>query len=234
MTARWLPGNMLAFDTETTGADPETARIVTATCVEVGPEGVVRRESWLVNPGIPIPAEATAIHGVTDVMAGGGLEPAEAVPQIVLALKSAWDRGLPVVIMCAGYDLTLLLAEVRRLEMDWPGVGPVLDPIVIDRAMEPYRPGKRRLVDLAARYKVRLDGAHSSDGDALCAARIVWRQSREWWALDKHTLTEMQEFQANAHAAWAANFEAYLRKQGKPAAISLEWPMRNHAHTRAA
>lgn len=231
--AAWLPANMLAFDTETTGADPLTARIVTACCVEVGPDGVANREDWLVNPGVIIPDEAIAIHGVTNERAAGGLHPLEAVPGIVSRLERAWAAGLPVVIMSAGYDLTLLAEEAERIAHPGFRVGPVLDPLVIDRAMEPYRKGSRKLVDLAKHYGVRLDGAHSADGDALAAARIVWRQARVYWALAKHTLEDMQEYQRNAHAVWAVNFEAYLRKQGKSAAIETDWPTRTSSRSAA-
>lgn len=236
MTAKWLSGNMLAFDTETTGPDPETARIVSATCVEVGADGVVRRETWLVNPGCPIPPEATAIHGITDAMAGGGIPHSTACVEIANALLGAWARGLPVVAMCATYDLTVLQQGLTPLDRWLPdSIPPVLDPLVIDRACDPYRKGSRKLVDLAKHYGVRLDGAHSSDGDALGAARVVWRQSRVYHHLADHSPAEMQEFQRNAHAVWAANFEAYLRKQGKLEIISTDWPIRRtNADTRAA
>lgn len=226
MSAAWLVGNLLSFDTETTGQNPLTARIVEATCVEVGAEGVANRETWRINPGVPIPAAATAIHGITDTMAAGGLDPLVAVPAIVARLERAWAAGMPVVIFCAGYDLTVLAEEAERIAHDGFELGPVLDPIVIDRAMDPYRKGSRKLVDMAKHYGVRLDGAHSSDGDAMAAARIVWKQARVYWALAKHSLEEMQAYQRNAHATWAAGFNDYLRKQGKPADVSLEWPMR--------
>ena len=65
----WSDGRLLAFDTETTGTDPETARIVSAACLWRGGASEAADEEWLVNPGVPIPAEATAIHGITDEMA---------------------------------------------------------------------------------------------------------------------------------------------------------------------
>lgn len=236
MTARWLPGNLLAFDTETTGPDPLTARIISAACVEVGAAGVVSRRTWLVNPGIPIPPEATAIHGITDGMAAKGTPHSTACVEIANVLMTAWARGLPVVAMCAPYDLTVLNNGLAPLDRWMAGSIPaVLDPLVIDRACDPYRKGKRRLIELAAHYGVRLDGAHSSDGDALAAARVVWKQARLYGEIAEHTLAEMQAFQANAHAAWAANFEAHLRKQGKNEIINLEWPMRRtNVDTRAA
>lgn len=225
MSAAWLEGDMLSFDLETTGSDPETARIVTAACIEVGSHGVLNRQKWLVNPGIPIPAEATAIHGITDEIAATGFTPGEALSAIEATIMDASLRGLPLVIMCAGYDLTVKAREQERLGRG-AGFGMVLDPLVIDRACDPYRKGKRTLTALAAHYGVTQGEAHSADGDALTAARIIWKQARIYSAIADLTLREMQEFQRNAHAAWAVNFEAYLRKQGKQEAISTDWPVR--------
>ena len=74
----WHEGPLAGFDTETTGTDPETARIVTAAVIVHGPEPVDAR--WLVNPGIDIPAEATAVHGIsTETAQAQGLDPADAL-----------------------------------------------------------------------------------------------------------------------------------------------------------
>lgn len=230
MSAAWLTGNLLTFDTETTAPNPLEARIVQASVIEVGREGVARRETWLVNPGVPIPPEATAIHGITDVMAAGGLEPVMVVPQITELLREGWERGCAVVAMNASYDLTVLREECRRIDHDGCELGPVLDPLVIDRGCFPFRAGKRTLTALAAFYGVRLDGAHSSDGDALAAARVVWAQAKRCTAIRDLTLAEMQRWQADAHRAWATNFQEYLRRSGKPdAVIETEWPIRKEA-----
>lgn len=228
MTAAWLAGNALAFDLETTGPDPETARIVTAHAVEVGPGGATVRGSWLVNPGVEIPAEATAIHGVTTEQARAlGLAPFVAVPALVACLKQAWEDGLPVIAMNASFDLTITLREWREhISTKDFTVGPVLDPLVIDRGIEPYRKGKRNLTALATHYGVKQGAAHSAEGDALTAARIVWAQAKRHWALEKHTLEQMQEWQRECHAKWAAHYAEYLASIGAPQVIDGDWPIR--------
>lgn len=229
MTAAWLTGNALSFDTETTGPDPETARIVTAHCVEVGPGGATVRGSWLVNPGCPIPAEATAIHGITDEMAAKGEMPVLAVPIIGGVLAEAWLSGIPVIVMCATYDLGVMHAEAARFGLRPVTVGPVLDPLVIDRACDPYRKGKRTLTALAAHYGVKQGAAHSAEGDALTAARIIWKQARTYGQIAHLTLAEMQKWQADQHYRWAVNFADYLRgkEPGKEPNISTAWPVRH-------
>ena len=56
---------LVAFDLETTGVDPDTARIVTGSLVHFIGGLPMKTQSWLADPGIDIPAEATAIHGIT-------------------------------------------------------------------------------------------------------------------------------------------------------------------------
>lgn len=228
MTAAWLPGEALAFDTETTGPDPLTARIVTADTVIVGPNGARDARSWLVNPGVEIPAEATAIHGITNEQARTGLPLSTATVQIANEILLAWKRGLPLIAMNASFDLTVLnqcLCPLDRFEQ----IGPVLDPKVIDRGLDPYRKGKRTLTDLADHYKVRLEGAHTSAGDALAAARIIWAMATNRKEIRNLTLEEMQLWQAAAHAKWAIQFRSYLRENNKPADVESNWLSRSAA-----
>lgn len=229
MSARWLVGDALAFDLETTGVDVLKDRIVTACAVRVGKAGANFAGRWLVNPCIPIPPEATAIHGITDEKARlDGADPLHAVTAVATALTAAWSEGLPVIIMNAHFDLTLLQAELGRYAQEPLRIGPVLDPLVIDRALDPYRRGKRTLTALAAHYGVKQDAAHSSDGDALTAARIVWKMAKEP-RIEQHSLEQMQEWQTRQHAAWAGQFEVYLRQQGKTEVINRDWPVRKVA-----
>jgi DNA polymerase-3 subunit epsilon len=225
--AAWLPGNALSFDTETTGPNPESDRIVTATCIEVGPDGSVDRGSWLVNPGIEISPGAAAIHGISNEQAQrDGQQPQHVVPLIITVLADAWLRGLPVIVMNASFDLTLVQAEAARLGLPAVSLGPVLDPLVIDRGCEPRRAGKRNLGALASYYAVKQDKAHDSRGDALTAARIVWKQARLCTTIAGLSLAELQPWQAEAHRSWAEGFEQWLRKQGKQDVIDRDWPVR--------
>lgn len=224
LPAPWLE-RALAFDTETTGTDVFTDRIVTACALEVGSRGLVSRGTWLVYPVVPIPAAATAIHGVTDEMARKGQTPLEALPEIRRALTEAWADGLPVIACNAPFDLTLLQAELVRHGRPLLEVGPVVDPLVLDRTGDPYRKGKRTLAALAQVYKVKQDEAHSSHGDALTAARVVWALVKRYPEVAAMDLESLQDFQRDAHRAWATNFEAFLSSQGRPQHINPEWPV---------
>jgi DNA polymerase-3 subunit epsilon len=67
----WAKKPIAVFDLETTGLDHRTSRIVTACAALLNPDGSISGNDveWLANPGIPIPAEATAVHGITDEIA---------------------------------------------------------------------------------------------------------------------------------------------------------------------
>lgn len=238
---------MAAFDIESSGLDVETARIVTASVVEVEPgrEPVVRE--WLANPGIDIPAEATAIHGITTEHAREhGQDPAKVVRDISALLADICEEGKPIVIFNAPYDLTLLDRECRRYDGVHPIHGVptlherceddgltlnVIDPLVLDRAMDPYRRGSgtRKLTYVCQKvYNVKLsdEDAHGSTADALAAARVAWKIAHQYPECGELKLDELQTRQAEWHRLWAMNFNEYLVRQGKTGDVELDWPIR--------
>ena len=223
----WAAGPMAAFDTETSGPEPADARIVTACVVTVNVDPPERRE-WLIDPGVEIPAEATAIHGISTAHAvEHGISLHLALPGIRDALQSAWAAGQPVVAFNASYDLTVLDCELRRHEFGGIGeIGPVIDPLVLDRYVDRYRRGSRKLVDACRFYGVRIDAAHDSTEDALAAARVAWRIAQRHPAIAAATLPELQDIQREAHWEWATHFAAYLASKGTPEHIDTAWPIR--------
>lgn len=228
----WLTAGFLSLDTESTGIDTATDRVVTATVIHI--EGKLTREkTWLVNPGVPIPPEATAVHGIDNERAQTyGRPPGEVVEEVAGQLGKHWSAEVPVLAFNASYDLSLLDAEMRR-HLGYPlGLaGPVIDPLVLDRALDKWRKGKRTLSAACDHYGVVLSelDAHTSAGDALAAARVMWKIARAFPEVCSLPLLELHEWQAAAHRAWAENFGAYLARQGKPDDVDREWPMRTAA-----
>lgn len=226
-----VDGGMVAFDLETTGTDPETARIVTATVVKVTADGA-HPHTWLINPEIPIPAEATAVHGyTTEVAQDQGLDRRKYIPEIAERItQAAVNDGQPLVVMNAAYDLTVLDRELRSVGASTTGLEliNVLDPMVIDRHLDKWRRGKRTLTDLCLHYQVNLNGAHNAEEDALAAARLAWRMARVWPQMGDTPLTEFHDMQRSWRLIWADEFRDYLRSQGKPAGdVSGDWPIRS-------
>ena len=229
----WFLGRLAGFDLETTGVDVEADRIVTACVVQVGGGHPAAPADWVADPGIEIPEAAAKVHGYTTERAREeGRQAGEVVEEIVTALTAVVLSGIPVVIMNAPFDLTLLDREARRY-----GVQPltdtvgddlrVVDPRVIDKRLDMYRPGKRTLTDLCRHYDVRLDSAHSSDADAVAACRVAYRLATRFPRLAETGLDELHTLQAGWHAEWAADFQAHLRGKGETdAVIDGSWPLR--------
>jgi DNA polymerase III subunit epsilon len=172
----------IAFDTETTGPDPSDARIVTAALVARGGASEQRTVSWLINPGVPIPAEATEVHGITDAKAAEGAAPKEALDDIADHLARALGYGMPVIAFNLSFDWTVLARELERHGLPsmadrLPGAEwlPLLDPHVIDREVDKYvkGTGMRKLKPTAERYGVVLEDWHTAEADALAALLIT-------------------------------------------------------------
>lgn len=91
------------IDVETTGFSPRSDRIVEIACALIDGSRVVGRWSTLVNPGIPIPPEATAVHGIHDDMV-------RAAPEAAFALGQARRlcRGRLIAAHCATFDLAFV------------------------------------------------------------------------------------------------------------------------------
>lgn len=180
----WAYGAMAPFDREATAADPEVARLVTATVAEVSPDLETRIVEHLVAVEDDIPAEATGVHGITTEHARANGKPLPEVAEAVAAhLFDLLGRGVPVVGMNLSYDITLLDRELRRCGLttiDPLGgqVAPLIDVFVIDKAVDRYRKGGRKLTDLCAFYGVRLDTAHDATFDALGAARVAYKMCK--------------------------------------------------------
>lgn len=228
----WHRGTLVAFDLETTGVDVANDRVVTATVAIIdGATGTIDHREWLADPGIEIPEQATDVHGITTAHAREhGHDPGTVLEELHQALADGWARG-PVVAYNASYDLSLLTAELARHELGELTVGAVIDPLVIDRAADPYRPGKRTLTAAAAHYGVPLSEsrAHGSTADAITAARIAWKLAIDYPdEIGAAEPEQLHRWQRTWHARWAEQFEAWLARQPdrEPETIPRDWPVR--------
>lgn len=223
----WHTGRLAGFDIESTGPDPLTARIVTACIVQCGGGQPVTAANWLTDVnGETIPDEAAAVHGITtDKAHSEGVPLADAVAEILAGLTQVILSGIPIVAMNARYDLTLLDREAERFGLDPLPAGPVIDPFVIDKHVDRFRPGKRTLTALCQHYAVQLDGAHSADADAIAACRIAWRQGATHPKLAAMTLDELHNAQTWWAAEQAASLQEHFRKTRPDAVVEGAWPL---------
>lgn len=218
------------FDLETTGVDVDTSRIVSAHVGVLDAAGdIVERLDWLVNPGVPIPDAATAVHGITTERARAeGCEPAGAVLEIVAALRTLLSRGIPVVAYNAPYDFSLLRREAVRHGVEpLQDPSPIVDPFVIDKAVDKYRRGKRTLSLTAGHYGVSLVGAHDAGADAVAAGRVAQAIARAYPAELGVDVAELHRLQVRWCQEQAEDFQAYIRRVKDPFFTTTgTWPCR--------
>ena len=160
----------LAFiDVETTGLKPSYDRIVELSVLKVHPDGNIEYKSHRINPGIPIPAETTAIHGITD----DDVSDEPAFKNYARSLRDFLEdcdiSGFNVI----RFDLPFLEAEFNRANVEFSRHNRrLIDSQVIYHLFEPR--------DLQAAY-LRYCGKemvikHTAEGDATAAAEILDKQ----------------------------------------------------------
>ena len=154
-------------DTETTGLDPKKARVVEIGAVplkrgRLDESASLRR---LINPGEPIPAEATRIHAIDDNMVASAADFAVVWPGISAAVS-----GEILIGHTFGFDLAVLKRECERAGLPW--VPPrTLDTRLLALVAEP-RLGGYTLEHLASWLGVAIDDRHSALADAITTGKI--------------------------------------------------------------
>lgn len=228
-------GRLAVFDLETTGVDIETARIVSACVAVLEPDGsVVERWDWLADPGVEIPDGAAAVHGITTERARTLGRPAvDVVGEITQTLRVLLALGIPLVVYNAPYDLSLLDRECRRygrVPLATPTL--VIDPLVLDKAVDRYRKGKRTLEVTAELYGVTLDDAHDAGSDAIAAGRVAQSLARAYPEELDIPAADLHGRQKIWFAEQAASFADYIRTvKGDDTYVSDEsWPVRTSEH----
>lgn len=232
----WTSGPLVAFDLETTGTDIETDRIVTAAVVAVdADERPPEARTWLLDPGVTIPRQASAIHGIsTEHARRHGVAAAPAIEEITSAVAGVLNSGTPLVVMNARYDLSLLDRECRRYGVEplvkrlreGASLSPVIDPLVLDKHVDRYRKGSRNLQALCEHYGVPLNDAHNAVADAVAAARAARSMGIKHSVIGKLGPAELHDLQVRAAAEQAASLQKYLRRTSNPeVTIESAWPV---------
>ncbi len=130
----WRDGTWACLDLEMTGLGPD-GRIVEIAIVTMRGGAVVEAWSSLVNPGIEIPTEATAIHGITNEMVAAAPTINRLRPEVLSRLTKS-----DAIVAYNGYG-----ADFDWLERELPGVIPMrpikVDPLVLVRKVLRYMKG---------------------------------------------------------------------------------------------
>lgn len=220
----WHDLPLVGFDLEGTLPEPTETRIVSAALVWA--DGT--QDTWLINPGVPIPADATGVHRITDEMVRSGGQPARAaLAEIGTAVTELIASGTPLVAFCAPYDVTALHTELARHGLpaiDW-GQARIIDPSVLHKEVEPKWFARRQLGDLCDYYRVRLDTAHEAASDARAAAEMAKAIAARHERIARMPLDVLHKAQIDWYAEQGRDLQSYFDRQGREESVSLEWPL---------
>lgn len=154
------------FDLETTGTNVSKDRIVEICILKVNPDASRESKTWLVNPEMPIPKEASMVHGIEDKDVANAPTFKEVAPKIMAMLNGADLGGFN----SNRFDVPLLAEELLRAGVDFDLTKmKLVDAQVIFHKMEPR--------NLSAAYQFycnkTLENAHSAEADTLATFEIL-------------------------------------------------------------
>lgn len=189
------------FDLETTGTNIGKDRIVEICILKVNPDTSRESKTWLINPEMPIPVEASAVHGIYDKDVENAPTFKEAAPKIMEMLSGADLGGFN----SNRFDVPLLAEELLRAGMDFDlSKFKLIDAQVIFHKMEPR--------NLTAAYKFYcgkdLEGAHSAEADTLATFEVIDAQVGKYEELPKD-INGLSEFSFHNKFADLAGFIAF-------------------------
>lgn len=177
-----LSSPLCIFDLETTGTNIIQDRIIEIAIVKLMPSGERITKSNLINPGIPIPAASSAIHGIYDEDVKDKPSFKELAKEYARFMEGCDISGFNV----QKFDIPMLAEEFLRAEVDFDfGKRKVIDAQKIFHMME-----KRTL---SAAYKFYcdkdLENAHSAEADALASLEVLLAQLNRY---EGKAVTDMQ------------------------------------------
>jgi DNA polymerase-3 subunit epsilon len=239
----WHLQPMTPFDIESGGVDVENDGAVTVTVASVG-DGPTSAWSGLIAVDFDIDPKATEVHGITTEAARKHGKPAaDVLDEAAGRLAASLLAGIAVVGMNLVFDFSILHANCTRYGVptvsdrlaDRP-LAPVIDVLCIDKHLDRYRPGKRKLESLCGQYRVKHGGAHDATEDALAAARVAYvigsrsqlptdrlrdlyadrrypdRLARDWQAFGRLSLDEVHAGQVSWYAEQSKSLGEYWSK----------------------
>lgn len=230
----WAQAALAGYDLETDSAEPEDARIITATVLKVEGDQPTDNRSWLLQTERPIAKGAFEVHGISTEHANQhGAERELAIEEIATHLQTVFIAGTPVVAFNASFDFTILDRECRRIGIptltDRLGraPSPVIDPHVIDKAADKYRKGSRTLGATCEFYGISLSNAHDATADAFGAVRLAQEIAVRYPQVGDAKLESLHRWQVGWRAEQMSGLQAYHRRQGKTDGdYDGSWPLK--------
>lgn len=177
---------LVVFDIESTGVSPRKDRIIELAAIKLMPDGEEISKCWLMNPGVPIPPETTAIHGISD--------------EIVKDCPTFADKAEEIFEFFRGCDLSGFNADrfdIPCLEEEFARVGMAFAPSARKHVDVQRIYHKKEPRDLSAAVRFYLDrnhdGAHGAEADTRATLEVLKAQMSKYSDLPS-TVDEMDEY----------------------------------------
>lgn len=186
------------FDIESTGTNVVRDRIVEISVLKVFPNGNREARTWLVNPGVPIPKETTAIHGISDEKVAAEPTFKEIGPKVADMLKDADLAGYN----SNKFDIPILAEEFLRAGINFD----FSKKRAID-VQNIFHKKEQRTLEAAYRFYCDKDlkDAHSAEADTLATYEILKSQLDRYEDLDNN-VDYLAQFSNRFRAADYAGF----------------------------
>lgn len=187
---------LVSIDTEATGPAPEFDRVIEVGLVTQHPNGSSSESRWLINPGRSIPADATAVHHITDADVAAAPRFEEVAHAIAEALRGCDLTGFNI----RGFDLTILRREFERAGVAWPCDGAhVIDTLFIFKERE-----RHSLAHAVRRFCGREHAdAHTAVADARGALDVLFGQLEHYADLREMDLAALDVASGGRRPDWA-------------------------------
>ncbi len=169
----WAELPIAMVDVETTGKDASVDRVVEIGIAIARGGVIVDRKNWLVNPGRPIPKEATDVHKITDE----DVKDAPRFEAIAREVSDALAGHVPAAYN-ASFDRAFLINELARAGLSLARDVEWLDPLVWAREVQQGEKS-RALGEVAARLGIALENAHRASDDAEAALKVLLALGRD-------------------------------------------------------
>ena len=197
---------LVFFDLETTGVQITRDRIVEISIVKVHPDGERETKTRRINPGMPIPPEATAVHGITDA----DVADCPTFAQVARSLYT-WLEGCDIAGFNSNrFDVPMLIEEFLRA-----GVAVNFDDRYFVDVQTIFHKMERRTLEAAYKFYCdkTLENAHSAEADTLATVEVLEAQLDRYPEDLTNDIPALAEFSTHGKRVDFAGHLAYNDKE---------------------
>jgi len=205
--APWHTVPIAVVDFETTGVRPGIDRAVEVGIARFEQGRLVTQCGSLLDPAMPIPPDATKIHGITDEQVHG-------MPSVADFFESTTTRealaGAQPAAYNAGFDRWFVPPSALP---DW--TWPWLDALPLVRVLDRYvrGAGRHKLTAACARHGVKLANAHRAEDDARATGELLIKLVGKQWPRGAPCLGEVLGWMRQREAEQWVDFHSWLARQ---------------------